>query len=127
MTPNLRLSPSAINSFWREDFPTFFDNRTKAPAINVVEDKKDFHLEVATPGWRKEDFKIKVINNILEIFAEKDIEREEKSGNDQYLRHEFDHISFLRSFLLPEGLDTEHIETEQKGEIIDITLHKKDK
>ena len=125
MTPNLRLTPSVISSFWREDFPTFFDNRMKVPAINVVEDKKDFHLEVATPGWRKEDFKIKVINNMLEIFAEKDVEREEKNEGDQYLRHEFDHISFLRSFLLPEGLDTEHIETEQKGEIIDITLHKK--
>ena len=124
MTPNLKFSPSAISSFLRDDFPTFFDN-SKTPAINVVEDKKDFHFKVAAPGWKKEDFKMKVVNNILEIYAEKEIEKEEKGENDQYLRHEFDHISFLRSFLLPEGLDTETIEAEQEGEIIDITLHKK--
>jgi len=124
MTPNLIFSPSAISNFLRDDFPTFFDN-SKTPAINVVEDKQDFHFKVAAPGWKKEDFKIKVINNILEIYAEKEIEKEEKSENDQYLRHGFDHISFLRSFLLPKGLDTETIEAEQKGEIIDITLHKK--
>ena len=132
MVPSLRkvsgFLPSVINSFfWRDDFPTFFDNRIQTPAVNVIENEKEFHLEVAAPRLEKKDFKIKVDNNMLEISAEKEIKNEEKSEENKSLRREFSYTSFSRSFPLPRGIDIEKIEAKQKDGMIEIILPKREK
>ena len=48
-----------------------------APAINVIENDKDYKVEMAAPGMTKDDFKVNVDeNNNLTICMEKK-EREE--------------------------------------------------
>ena len=130
MVPNLRKSssffPSVFSDFWRDDFPVFFENSARIPAINVVENKKEFRIELAAPGLEKDDFKIKVNHNILEISAEKTIKNEEKDKEDKFLRREFSYTSFSRSFTLPEGIDTGKIDAKQKDGVIEISLPKKE-
>lgn len=130
MVPNLRKSggflPSAFSDFWRDDFPTFFDSKMQIPAVNVVENKKEFRIEVAAPGLEKGDFKIKINHNVLEISAEKEIKNEEKDKDDKFLRKEFSYTSFSRSFTIPEGIDTGKIEAKQKDGVIAIVLPKKE-
>ena len=132
MIPNLRkvsgFLPSVINSlFWRDDFPTFFDNKMRTPPINVVEEEKEFRLEVAAPELEKGDFRIKVVNNILEISFEKETQREERNEDNESLCCEFNYTSFSRSFSLPKGVDTGKIEAKRKDGMIEITLPKKGK
>lgn len=130
MVPNLRKAssffPSAFNDFWRDDFPTFFEGKGHVPAVNVVEGKKEFRIEVAAPGLTKDNFKVKVNNNILEMSSEIETKKEEKDKEEKVLRREFGYTSFYRSFTLPEGIDTGKIEAKQKEGVIEIILPKKE-
>ena len=69
-------------------FNDFFDNggieriSTKAPAINVIEDDKQYKIEVATPGMTKDDFKVHINkdgNLVIEMEKQKK-EEENVSG-----------------------------------------------
>jgi HSP20 family protein len=116
--------PALFNDFWNDDFMNnFFEN--KSPAVNVVENKKEYRIEIAAPGLSKDDFKVDVDKNRLEISAEKKTEHEEKNDDDQFLRREFSYTSFVRSFVLPEGIDTDGISAKQKDGVIEIKLPKK--
>jgi len=42
------------------------------PAVNIKESSKEFHLEFAAPGFKKDDFKVNIDNNVLTIKAEKE-------------------------------------------------------
>lgn len=133
MVPNMNkknkdssLLPAFFNNYWNNDFfNNFFDGGV--PATNVVENKKEFKIQVSTPGLSKEDFKIEVDKNILSIFAEKEIRKDEKSDDEKILRHEFGYTSFSRRFSIPEGIDTENINATQKDGILQIVLPKMEK
>lgn len=120
------LLPAFFNNYWNDDFfHNFFDGGV--PATNVVENKKEFKIEVSTPGLSKEDFKIEINKNILSITAEKRIEKEEKDENEKILRHEFGYTSFSRRFSIPEGINTENITATQKNGVLKIVLPKEEK
>lgn len=73
------------------------------PAINVKENKNDFEIEVAAPGFSKKDFEVSITDEILTISAEnKNINEKE---DDEYSRKEFHYNSFKRSFTLPKSID----------------------
>ena len=50
------------------------------PAVNIFEGKADYTIQVAAPGFEKEDFTIKLENRILTISSEKEVKKEEKEG-----------------------------------------------
>ena len=88
------------------------------PAINIIENEKDFRVELAVPGTTKEDFKVNVnADNELVISLEKRSEKEEKEGDKDkkeghrgtYLRREFSYTSFPQSFSLPDAEDRQKI------------------
>ncbi len=65
-------------------------NRATAPAINVIENEKDYKVELAAPGMTKNDFKVSVDeNNNLVICMEKKDEKKEEKKDKKYLRREF--------------------------------------
>ena len=74
------------NQNWLPNFfNDFFDNdwmvkaNATAPAINVIENDKDYRMEVAAPGMTKEDFDIHLgEGNELVIAMEKKNESGEK-------------------------------------------------
>jgi hypothetical protein len=62
-----------FENFFGRDTDQFFNlarTGTGAPAVNVKEDHEAFRVEVATPGLRKEDFKVTLDNGLLTISAE---------------------------------------------------------
>ena len=77
------------NSWLPEIFNDFFDNswmeRTNytAPAINVIENEKEYELELAAPGLSKEDFKIQLDNEgnlVINMEKKKERTRRERRG-----------------------------------------------
>lgn len=116
--------PNWIENFFRDD--DFFANRwtreMTVPAVNVKETDKDFTLEVAAPGMKKEDFKVEVKEGNLCISAENKMEKEEKE--EGYTRKEFSFTSFTRSFWLPENVKSDDIKANYKDGILHITLPK---
>jgi HSP20 family protein len=118
-------------------FPTLFDNLFNAesdflpknnykslPAVNVLETKEGFELEIAAPGLAKEDFKIKVEQNKLTISSEK--QKTTDSTDTKYTRKEFGYESFVRSFVLPNTVDSDKIVATYSQGILQVAVGKKE-
>jgi len=117
--------PTLVNGFWEDDlFPSFEQDWNLTPAVNIVEGDQNFRVEVAAPGLNKEDFKVHVEKNILEISAEKKNEKE--VHNRKYLRREFSYSEFRRTFSLPSHADAEKIEATHRNGILTVEIPKKD-
>ena len=117
--------PTLVSDFWGEDlFPSFEQNWTMNPAVNIIEGDTDFRVEVAAPGLNKEDFKVHVEKNILEISAEK--KEETVSENKKFLRKEFNYSEFKRTFSLPSSVEADKIKATHKNGILTVEIPKKD-
>jgi HSP20 family protein len=119
--------PSLLSSLFEEfaNFDKLDKNFNKfVPAVNVAESDKDFTIEVSVPGFKKEDFNIRLDNDVLTISGEHKTEDEEKNKN--YTRKEFHYSSFERSFTLPESVNTDAIDAKYENGILNIILPKKE-
>ena len=92
------------------------------PAANIIENENDFSIELAVPGMSKEDFNIKLEDDILTISSEQK-EMEEKDEKN-FTRREFRYDGFSRSFTLPEIVDQEKIKADYKNGVLNLMLPK---
>ena len=97
---------------------------TKTPAVNIAETENEFHIELAVPGLKKEDFKINLDKNILSVSAEKKAENVEEGK--KYSKREYTYNSFVRSFTLPESADQSKIAAEYTDGILKLNVTKKE-
>ena len=96
-----------------------------APAINVLENEKEYDVELAAPGLTKEDFQVHVDeDNNLVINMEKKAENHEKKHNGRYLRREFSYEKFQQTLLLPDDVDAEKIEAKVEKGVLNVHLPK---
>ena len=119
------------NGWLPEIFNDFFDNswmeRTSytAPAINVIENDKEYEVELAAPGLTKEDFKVHVDEeNNLHIEMEKKSENKSDKHHGRYLRREFSYEKFQQTLLLPDDVDAEKIEARVEHGVLNVILPK---
>lgn len=119
---NQNWIPSIFNDFFDNEWivkPNF-----STPAINVIENEKDYKVEVAAPGMNKEDFNIHLNENQeLVITVEKNTQNEQKEEK-KYLRREFSYTKFQQAFQLPENVDKEKIGAKVENGVLEITLPK---
>lgn len=101
-----------------------FDSLGRIPSANIIENGKDFKIELAVPGMSKKDFDVKVENGILSISSEKESESKEEKKN--YTCKEYSYNSFKRSFRLPENTLPEKIDAKYDNGILHITVPKKE-
>ena len=112
-----------VNNLFDNDLGDFFGKRFSDPAANIIESNDAFMLDLAAPGMAKDDFKINLENNILNISAEFEDQKREEGKN--YTRKEFYYGSFSRAFTLPKTIDLESIKADYAEGILKITLPKK--
>ena len=130
MLPLLRTRtslPGLVGEFFDGDFlPKVFEweNKYSVPAVNVMEGKDDFRIEVAAPGLTKEDFKIQLDNHVMTISSEKEEKNEET--DEKVMRKEFSYCSFSRSFTLPETVNADKIKANHKDGILQVIIPKKE-
>ena len=134
---NQNWLPSLFNDFFGDEWMQH--KHASVPAINIIENEKDFRVELAVPGTTKEDFKVNVTaDNELVISLEKSSRKEEKEPNDAaetakrgdregtYLRREFSYTSFQQRFSLPEDVDRRKISAKVENGVLTIDLPKKE-
>jgi len=110
------------DDFFNDDF---FAKDSLMPAMNVMENENDFEIELAAPGFSKDDFNVIIDDNGLHISAENS-EKEEKE-EEGYLRKEFNYNSFKRSLRLPESINQEKkVKAHYKNGILKLNLLKKE-
>jgi HSP20 family protein len=119
-------------SFWDDDFfgRNFLsrdrDIENFVPAVNVSEDEKAWHVEVSAPGFKKDDFAIRLENDVLTISAEQ--KQENESNEMNYRSREFRYGSFSRSFRLDrETVNEEQISASYENGILNVALPKSEK
>lgn len=105
---------------------TFFSDRmvSRVPAANISESADHFHVELAAPGLKKDDFKISVERNIINISVEKAAENVDNQKN--YSKREYSYSSFVRSFTLPESADDSQIDAVYTDGILRIDISKRE-
>jgi len=119
--------PGLVDEFFGRDLlSSFFDFETgiSIPAVNIVEGKDEYRIEVAAPGLNKKDFQVDVQNNVLVISSEKKMEEEKRE--EKFMRREFSYGSFRRTFSLPQGADVEKINASHKDGVLAITIPKRE-
>lgn len=98
-------------------------SKTK-PSVNIAETEQGFEIEMATPGFKKEDFKINLEKSLLTISSER--KEEEEVEGKHYNKREFNFEAFSRSFTLPENVDGEKISAEYTDGILKVFIAKKE-
>lgn len=114
-----------VDEFLGRDLNEWFkQNNGFKPAVNVKETDQAFQLELAAPGYQKENFEIGLDESRLTIKASR--EDQNKEENQDYRRREFYASTFERSFHLPENVDAEHITASYENGILVVEIPKKE-
>ena len=96
----------------------------QAVPVNIRETENEFILELAAPGWNKEDFKIQLDNNLLTIAVDK--KEETVNDKEKMVRREFKQQSFKRSFTVDEKINAEAIFAQYVNGVLVLNLPKKE-
>ena len=92
------------------------------PSANIIDNEKDFTIELAVPGMSKDQFIIKLDNDVLTISAER--KEEEMKEERNFSRREFRYDSFSRSFSMPDIVDQDKIKADYKNGVLSVMLPK---
>lgn len=124
--PNNALMPG-INDVFDSIFnDTFFNDRmiSRVPAVNISETENNYHVELAAPGLKKDDFKLNLERNVLTISVETNAENQDNQKN--YSKREYSYQSFVRTFTLPESADHNSIDATYTDGILKIDIAKRE-
>lgn len=144
MTRSRNYSQNWLPSIFDDFFDNNWMNKTNAtaPAINVLERRDAYVVEVAAPGMTKKDFNIHIDeNNNLIISMEKKEEHKEgdncgcngeakgtavkcREDESRYLRREFYYSKFQQALILPDDVDNMSISAQVENGILSVTLPK---
>ena len=92
------------------------------PAVNIAEKDNEFTVELAAPGYKKEDFKVDTDDGLLTVSAE--TKQEKKEDGKEYTRREYSSSSFRRSFHLPDNVKEDAITAKYEDGVLRLQLPK---
>jgi len=127
---------NVVDNIFQNSLRRFFDDNfwesnsrltTGSVPVNVRETEQQYEMDVIAPGCRKEDFKIRISDNVLTISMEHKEEHREQSGKHGWVRNEYLQQSFSRSFTLDDTVDTGNINASYNDGILRLVLPKNEK
>ncbi|MBQ6648357.1 MAG: Hsp20/alpha crystallin family protein [Muribaculaceae bacterium] len=123
---NSNWLPDVFNDFFDTDFLPKVNSNTTAPAINVIEKKDEYDVELAAPGMTKEDFKVSLDEDRnLVVELDKKVEKtEENKETGHYLRREFSYTKFHQTLLLPDDVNRDTISATVENGVLKVVLPK---
>lgn len=127
------MLPVMSRRWFPTEFDEFFDNNdwmprinATAPAVNVKESAKDYTMEIAAPGIKKEFCRVHIDNegNLVVAIENKLEHKEEEDKKERYLRREFSYTNYQQSYSLPENIDKDNIAAKVENGVLSICLPK---
>ena len=120
------------NNDW---FPTVFDDffnngfmpraNSTAPAVNVKETDKEYTMELAAPGIKKEYCRVGINDEgYLTVAIENKQEHKHEDKNHHYLRREFSYSNYEQNYTLPDDVEKDNISAKVEDGILTITMPK---
>lgn len=98
----------------------FEDSWMTKPRTNVLKDDQGYTIELTVPGFKKEDIKVEIEDDILNVTAEK-----ESSIHDEVIHQELADKRF-RSYSLPDGINQNKITAKLEDGLLKISIPKKE-
>ena len=93
------------------------------PAVDIYEDPQQLVLKLEVPGIHLGDLDIRVENQRLTVKGERKFESEGKQENFHRIERRFG--SFVRSFTLPQTVDTDSVSASCENGVLCIRIAKK--
>ena len=115
------LFSSIFDEFYLPDFFNQTFNECKIPDINIINNENLYSIQVAIPGKSKENFSVKLDDNILSISLDDSKEIENTSN---YSLKQFSYNSFLRTFKLPDDTNLGKIKANYTNGVLNVELPK---
>lgn len=128
LSPITSLREEMNNLFGK--FNSLFSNKeifldTIFPPVDIIDDNKEFKLEVELPGLDENDIKVNIYDNdMLVIRAEKQASKKDKGRN--YITHEISYGSYERTIRLPDSVDQSQVKASFKKGMLWVTIPKKE-
>ena len=117
------LPTSFDDMFNNDEWITKFNATT--PAVNIKEDSKEYVMEIAAPGLKKEFCRVNVTNDgCLEVAIENKLEHKDEDKKLHYLRREFAYTNYQHRYELPDNVDREKIAATVHDGVLEVTLPK---
>lgn len=120
-----------LNNWFDDNFfntPVMAQTTTTAPAVNVKEDNKQYVMEVAVPGLKKEQVNMSIDKDgYLTLSIENKNEQKDENKKEHYLRREFSYTSYRQSYALPDNVDANKIEANVADGVLKVVLPKVEK
>ena len=120
-----------LNNWFDDNFfntPVMAQTTTTAPAVNVKEDNKQYVMEVAVPGLKKEQVNMSIDKDgYLTLSIENKNEQKDENKKEHFLRREFSYTSYRQSYALPDNVDADKIEANVADGVLKVVLPKVEK
>jgi HSP20 family protein len=95
-----------------------------APLVDIYETENELVIKADLPDLQEKDIDVRVESNMLTIRGERKFEK--GVNEDNYLRVERAYGSFMRSFSLPNTVNSENIRAEYRNGVLSLHMAKRE-
>jgi HSP20 family protein len=114
-----------FDKFFHDGFTANRNLTAFRPQVDVVETEKDFQLQVALPGFKKENIELAFEEGKLTIAGERKFNTEDKEHKYHFI--ETNYGKFKRTFSLPENINEGSIEAQFENGLLLVVVPKDEK
>lgn len=122
----VRYEPWALLNRLRRDLDQSFDNVARdaswTPAVDIHEEANKFVVRADLPGVKPADIEITAEKGVLSLRGARNFEQQNDEGH--YSRVERVSGKFVRTFTLPENVQTDAIKAQFKDGVLELTIPK---
>ena len=122
----VRYEPWALINRLRRELDQGFDSATRdaswTPAVDIHEEPGQFIVRADLPGVKPADIEVTADKGVLTLRGERQIEQRDVDGH--YSRVERVSGKFVRTFTLPENVQTDAIKAQFKDGVLELTIPK---
>jgi HSP20 family protein len=120
LSSSLRLFEDAVTRMWSEPRTS----RPWSPPVDIVETENELIVKADLPDVALDQIDVQVENQTLSIKGERKFEK--AFDGQGYHRIERSYGSFMRSFTVPNSVDTEKVAADYKNGVLTVKLPKKE-
>ena len=122
----VRYEPWALINRLRRELDQGFDTVARdaswTPAVDIHEEAKQFVVHADLPGVKPADIEITAEKGVLALRGARNFEQRKDDGH--YSRVERVSGKFVRTFTLPENVQTDAIKAQFKDGVLELTIPK---
>ena len=122
----LRYEPWALLNRLHREFDQSFEAAARdaswTPAVDIHEEAQRFLVRADLPGVKATDIEVTADKGVLTLRGERQIEKQNVEGH--YSRVERVAGKFVRTFTLPDNVQTDAIKAQFKDGVLELTIPK---